>query len=246
MNKESDIYRIYKKELDLIEKHINNKYFYKFILNWGTIYKKKFYKLHSQINIYECIFLHYMVSSFNKKSIKNINILEIGCAYGTSGMIIINAMDKFSFDQKISYTAIDPNQKTDWKGIGIFNINNVTNNRLVEKRFIFNFSSDAMKVLLEEKRRYNIIFIDGSHSYNDVLEDIKYSDKLLKIKGIVILDDVLHDQVAKAVKHFYQDNKSYKQIQISGDEKKIIRIKSISQFKSWSNPKSMHAYQKIL
>ena len=137
--KKTNIYIKYEKEFDLIKKHINNKYFYKFIYNWGTKYKNKFYKLHSQISIYECIFLHYVVSSFNKKSLKNMSVLEIGCAYGTSGMIITNALNNFNFNQKISYTAIDPNQQLEWKDIGVYNINQITKNSFMEKKFIYNY-----------------------------------------------------------------------------------------------------------
>ena len=139
--KNSSIYKKYKRELDLVEKHINNEYFYKFIYFWGTRYKKKFYKLHSQISIYECIFLHYIVSSLNKKSMKNINVLEIGCAYGTSGMIITNALKNYNFNQKVSYTSIDPNQQSQWENIGIYNINQITKNSSIEKKFIIDHST---------------------------------------------------------------------------------------------------------
>lgn len=242
--KKSNIYQKYKTRLDLIEKHINNEYFYKFIYYWGTTYKNKFYKLHSQISIYECIFLHYIVSSFNKKSIKNVNVLEIGCAYGTSGMIITNALKNYNHNQKLSYTSIDPNQETQWNNIGIYNIEKITKYSSIKKTFIFDYSTPVMKNMIEHKTRYNVIFIDGSHEYLDVLNDSKCADKLLKKKGIVVHDDILHKDVSRAIKEYYHNN-NYRQIQLNPNTIKIHKIISTSKKDSWQNPYTMHAYQKI-
>lgn len=52
-------------------------------------------------------------------------MLEIGYAYGTSGMIITNALKNYNYNQKLSYTSIVPNQKTQWNNIGIYNIKQI-------------------------------------------------------------------------------------------------------------------------
>ena len=97
--------------------------------------------MNSQISIDECIFLHYLVSSLDKKSNKNVNILEIGLAHGTSGMIINNALNRFKniSKNKLTYTVIDPNQKTQWKSIGLYNLSRLKTDKNIEKKFIFDY-----------------------------------------------------------------------------------------------------------
>ena len=44
-----------------------------------------------------------------------------------------------------------------------------------------------MKNLINHKTRYNIIFIDGSHEYLDVLNDSKCADKLIKKEVLLFM-----------------------------------------------------------
>jgi len=247
---QTSIYKKYKKELELIKQHINNEYFYKFIFNWGTKRKEKFYKLNSQISIYECIFLHYLVSSLDKKSNKNVNILEIGLAHGTSGMIINNALNKFTKipKNKLTYTVIDPNQKTQWKGIGLYNLKKLNTDENIEKKFIFDYSTPVMKSLIQEKKRYNLIFVDGAHDFETVLNDCIYGDKLLKRNGIIVHDDCLHEGVSRAIKKYYDNNPNYKRIQLQ--ENNLNKIENLSKSENeekdeFINPRTMYAFQKI-
>jgi predicted O-methyltransferase YrrM len=240
---ETSIYKKYKTELDLIEKYIKNKIVYKYIHDWGTNKDGKFYELHSQVSVFECIFIHFLVSSLNKKSLKCINVLEIGCAYGTSAMVITNAMNKFTHQQKLTYTVIDPNQSTQWQGVGFYNIKRLRT--AVKKEYIEEFSTPAMRQLLKKKKRFNLIFIDGSHEYSVVLNDCKYSDKLLKKCGLVVLDDVMHSGVAKVVKQFYRTNANYRQVEISKKDKKIIKRHTKGGKQDIYNPTTMFAFQKL-
>lgn len=245
MDKENSISKKYKKDLKLIKKHIKNNYFYKVIFDWGTYKDNKFYKLHSNINIYECIFLHYLILSINKKVKKFINILEIGCAYGTSGMIILNAMNKYKNDPKLTYSVIDPNQHKQWNSVGFYNIDNI-DKKNIEKIYVIDNSYSGMKRLYESRKKYNLIFIDGGHEFKIVYSDCRYADKLLKINGIVVLDDCLHEDVSNAIKKFYGNNDNYIQIQL--DEKNYTSIKRTDtkpKFNSFINPKTMIAFQKI-
>jgi predicted O-methyltransferase YrrM len=44
--------------------------------------------------------------------------------------------------------------------------------------------------LLKEEGPFELIFIDGSHDYRDVLADLDLSDKLLHDNGVIVLHDV--------------------------------------------------------
>ena len=77
---------------------------------------------------------------------------------------------------------------------------------LIEK-----YSTDAMKQL---NKKYDISFIDGSHDGKIVIEDIKNSDRILRINGLIIIDDVLHKGVKDAILEFFVKNNNYYRISI--------------------------------
>ena len=71
----------------------------------------------------------------------------------------------------------------------------------VEKRFDKNLSefsfskikSDSvisMRQLAKENKKFDIIYIDGSHNGEDILSDAIEAFKLLNLNGIIIFDDI--------------------------------------------------------
>jgi len=99
-------YEKYKIELDLITKYIANDYIYNVIFNYKSIIDGKVVKLSSNINVHEMVFLCNLI-----KIKKSRNVLEIGCANGVSGMVIIDQIIKNGGGSLIS---IDPYQSTQW------------------------------------------------------------------------------------------------------------------------------------
>ena len=64
-------------------------------------------------------------------------------------------------------------------------------------------SSEAFKIL---KNKFDLIYIDGNHLYNYVLEDLENSLNIINNNGLIILDNFKHkgwwgDDVTKAVNH---------------------------------------------
>ena len=64
-------------------------------------------------------------------------------------------------------------------------------------------SSEAFMVL---KNKFDLIYIDGNHLYNYVLEDLENSLNIINNNGLIILDDFMikgwwDDGVTKAVNH---------------------------------------------
>ena len=64
-------------------------------------------------------------------------------------------------------------------------------------------SSEAFKIL---KNKFDLIYIDGNHLYNYVLEDLENSLNIINNNGLIILDDCMSkgwwdDGVTKAVNH---------------------------------------------
>ena len=60
---------------------------------------------------------------------------------------------------------------------------------------------------------YDVVYIDGGHSEKCILNDLKNTDKLIKINGLVIVDDTDAPQINKYV-DLYISNGNYIEIDI--------------------------------
>ena len=173
--------------------------------------------------------------------------LEIGCAYGISSLFIcLSAEGRCNF----SHTIIDPFQFSQWKGIGVNNLKlaGVQNYKLVEKKSEF-----ALPELLEKgEGKFDFIFIDGWHTFDHTLVDCFYSTRLLRVGGILVIDDVAYPSVARVV-NYLKKYPCYKEIaSIATFESKGISIETRSRegssgfsFKS-PNKKILRIVQKLL
>jgi len=124
----------------------------------------------------------------NYKLKKKINYLEIGVFEGHSLFFIYEKL------KNINITAVDPYK--DYSEIKPFLKNKVS--------FVFNsfqknirkfqvkvdlFKIKSSKFFKINKKKFDIIYIDGSHFYLDVLKDFKNSLNIINNEGIIILDD---------------------------------------------------------
>ena len=131
------------------------------------------------------------------------NFLEIGCWYGCS-TIYLAELIKIS-GKKIKLHVIDT-----FDGAG----NSVPNEVNQEKAFIQNVKDADVTDIIEihkgtsdsvfdsgcfDKDFFDFVFIDGSHEYEDVKNDINNSLETTKPDGIVAGHDYQHPPVRKAV-----------------------------------------------
>jgi predicted O-methyltransferase YrrM len=131
----------------------------------------------------------------------SIEILEIGAYAGSSMLTWSNAADKL-LSGRCNITCIDP-----WgdSGADLFTeeMAEPLKSNLAYEAFCHNaalspsnvqvtpirgISRDILPKLIANK--YDLIFIDGSHHYLDVLNDITESERLLRLGGIVCGDDL--------------------------------------------------------
>jgi predicted O-methyltransferase YrrM len=147
------------------------------------------YDLHSNIDKVEGQFLEKLILS-NEFS----NTIEIGCAYGISSLYICGALKIDSF-----HTIIDPFQSSEWKNVGIDQLRKagVNNFKLIE-----NNSEFVLPALLEEGAKFDFAFIDGWHTFDHTLLDIFYLNRMLKVGGVMVIDDVGMRGVEKAINYF--------------------------------------------
>ena len=158
-------------------------------------------KLKANVGISEGKTLYDLVMSLKCK-----NALEIGMAFGLSALFMCIGLKKTNG----KLTSIDPNQDTKWENIGTLNIKRAKLQK--HHNVIIGKSYNELPKLLNKKKKYELIFIDGWHTFDYCLIDFFYSDLMLKIGGVIVIDDVLHSGVKKVVAYIITNYKHYELI----------------------------------
>ena len=117
---------------------------------------------------------------------KCLKVLEIGMADGMASVTILSAISKNGPEFKL--TSIDPYQNAHWQSNGLKNVKQLkleSNHEFIE---LIDFL--ALPKLIERGEKYDLIFIDGQHTFDHVLLNNFYADHLLKIGGFIINDDI--------------------------------------------------------
>jgi predicted O-methyltransferase YrrM len=137
--------------------------------------------------------------------------LEIGCAFGLSSLAICGALASRSADP---HTIVDPGQFTEWKGIGVHQL------RQCGARFtlIEQPSELAMPDLIRQGRTFQFVLIDGFHTFDHVLLDFFFADRLLEHGGIVVLDDLQLPGIRKVARYV----RSYPNYRVAGTAKPSV------------------------
>lgn len=151
---------------------------------------------------------------------KQNNILEIGSHEGRSATWMLENLCDV---EGSTFTSIDPYLESDTTCDVKSNTYQIfqDNIRQCDNYSKFNqfvdYSGIILPQLLEKGKQYNIIYIDGSHTYADVMKDLLYSDKLLKPLGVMVIDDVGTNtngylDLKRAFHEFMRDHPNYKLI----------------------------------
>lgn len=134
-----------------------------------------------------------LMSLISNKLNKNFNIFAI--------TPLTNVGDKYSEYDNIDYLY---EIKKTYLDLDLdFNENNIING----------LSTNENIKKITSKRKYNLIYIDGGHDYDTVINDINFSDSILSENGFIIMDDASvdlyfsndfegfkgHNDVAKAI-----------------------------------------------
>ena len=83
-------------------------------------------------------------------------------------------------------TAVDPDPKFE-------NIGKISNINLIKETSDAYFAelNNYYKFFIEEKDKFDIIFLDGMHQVEYILKDIYNSLRYIKSNGVIFLDDIL-------------------------------------------------------
>ena len=121
--------------------------------------------------------------------------VEVGCAFGLSSLFICDALSEKADPQHV---IIDPFQKTEFENRGIRNLERAgfTFFRLIEEP-----SELALPSLLRSGEQFDLAFIDGCHTFDHTLLDFFYLNRLIKVGGLIVIDDTSMPAVNKAAKY---------------------------------------------
>jgi predicted O-methyltransferase YrrM len=146
--------------------------------------------LASAISPEEGAFLHRLVGRSNAA-----HSIEIGCAFGLSSLHICLALQG---RPNASHTILDPFQTStfDRAGVRLLERAGIDFFHIIEER-----SELELPKLLESGRQFDFCFIDGLHTFDQTLLDFYYLNRMLKVGGILAIDDINHPAVNKAAKY---------------------------------------------
>ena len=133
----------------------------------------------------------------NNFSNNNPEIIEIGSYEGCSAVFFLNYFDNSKITCIETFKGSDEHSKIDFKIIK--KIFSVILSSSITEYLCMKAHQKVISSLLIKKKKYDLIYIDGSHHYNDVLNDANNSFKFLNKNGIIIFDDFL--------KKYYKDLK---------------------------------------
>ncbi len=131
--------------------------------------------------------------------------LEIGFAYGFSTVFLLEGLVG---KEGASHCAIDPFERGMWNGIGLRAVRALgfENFRWAEDSSIHELSR-----LVKAGERFDLVYIDGGHRFDDILVDFYLSDQVLNVGGFLIMDD-MYLASTRLVDRFIATNRAYTKV----------------------------------
>jgi predicted O-methyltransferase YrrM len=122
--------------------------------------------------------------------------IEIGLAYGVSARFICEGLAA-NGNPGARHVAIDPHQSTAFYDAGMQALSEAGFGGLLELHC--EESQIALPRFLDERRLFDLAFVDGNHRFDGVFLDLVYLGRLVRGGGIVFADDYQLPSVAHAV-----------------------------------------------
>ena len=131
------------------------------------------------------------INIFSEQNLKKkLEILEIGSYEGASAVFFVNFFNSSNLTCIETFDGSDEHKEIDFKKVKKNFDHNLQNFKTRVKLFLGK-SHDFFQNKTDNELHYDIIYIDGSHHFEDVYLDAENSLKRLKKNGIIIFDDFL-------------------------------------------------------
>jgi predicted O-methyltransferase YrrM len=126
-----------------------------------------------------------------------VTVLEVGMAYGTATLAILTALNELPKPASRKLISLDPKQSSDWRGVAISNVRRCGLSHMHE--LLEEFDYLGLPTLLRRNVKLDFAYIDGWHTFDYVLLDLFYIDKMLRPGGIVAFNDCDWPAVEKVI-----------------------------------------------
>jgi hypothetical protein len=123
--------------------------------------------------------------------------LEIGFAYGVSTLYICEALA--DINQPARHIVMDPFQSTQWRGIGLRNVRQAGFGSMVD--FREEHSEAVLPELVRSGLQVDFALIDGWHTFDQVMVEFYYLNRLLRVGGVIAFDDADRRSVNRVIRH---------------------------------------------
>jgi hypothetical protein len=125
--------------------------------------------------------------------------LEIGLSVGGSCLVFTQTHKDLGAIPEHQHVAIDPFQRSHWideAGLLAIEHENLTG----YLNFREDYSCYVLPELIKAGAKFNIVYIDGSHLFEDVFTDFYYVARLLEDGGIMLFDDSANPHIRKVLR----------------------------------------------
>ena len=141
------------------------------------------------------LLLDALMEKFRPKS-----TLEIGLAAGASAMLLCQCHKSLGRAGQKQHIAIDPFQTTvtDWDSAGLMAMERAGLADYLD--FHEGPSAFELPKLHARGQRFGLIYVDGSHLFENVFVDAYFGTRLLEPDGIVAFDDCSNSHVATVIR----------------------------------------------
>ncbi|HVU98918.1 MAG TPA: class I SAM-dependent methyltransferase [Puia sp.] len=155
--------------------------------------KNEIVKISSETSKGQCEYLQAIIrdKGYNRS-------LEIGFAYGTSTLAIVEEVAK----KNGRHTVIDKFQLEGWGGNGLDLVRQAGYGDSLE--FIGKFCYASLPELMSAGRRFDFAYIDSTKQLDWLLVDFFYIDKMLDPGGMIVFDDVSFPGIRKLLRYLSQ------------------------------------------
>jgi cephalosporin hydroxylase len=123
--------------------------------------------------------------------------LEIGLSFGGSALMFAATHRDLNRSPANQHVAIDPFQSTVWDSCGLMALERAALREYIDFRAVF--SAIELPRMMTAGDRFGLVYIDGSHLFEDVFVDAYFVTRLLEPGSVVTFDDSSNRHVSKVL-----------------------------------------------
>jgi predicted O-methyltransferase YrrM len=132
--------------------------------------------------------------------------MEVGLAYGASCLVFAASHKEAGAKPASQHVAVDPFQTSQWEKFGLLAVERAGLGGYVELRE--EMSGFQLPKMLQGGEQFELIYVDGSHIFEDVFVDAYYATRLLSEGGVIAFDDCRDAHVLKVVQFIRRNLRS--------------------------------------